>query len=67
MITATCGYHCGIRSNAEGTVRTEGHCGCEDCSCPQAGTYALPRFPSKTPMCGRWYSATGERPPWDQS
>jgi hypothetical protein len=67
-ITDFCGVHCGIRSNAEGTVRTEGHCDCELC---HAGTAPIVFTRSDlltvtpgTPMCGRWYERAGDCRPW---
>jgi hypothetical protein len=63
-----CGPHCGIRSNAEGTVVREGHCDCETC---HDGVYHLtgpvrlddPR-PHTMPMCQSWYEQAGKYRPW---
>ena len=58
MITGQCGHHCGIRSNAEGTTRIEGHCGCDECRCPQAGTVVtasqIGLVQRGVPMCDSW-------------
>lgn len=43
-MTGDCGHHCGIRHNAEGTVRIERHCNCAECLCPQAGQHMVRDF-----------------------
>lgn len=67
-ITSTCGSHCGIRPNAEGTFTNEGHCGCGECDCPQARAPGAPARPRGVPMCDRrrdWMSPDSTAtPPW---
>ena len=68
-ITSTCGHHCGIRGNAEGTVTREGHCDCPECHDGTA-PIILTRSDLLTvapvqPMCERWYTRAGDHRPWD--
>ena len=51
-ITDACGPHCGIRSNAEGTVTREGHCPC-CCQIPVVRVPSMLALPLRRPMCDR--------------
>lgn len=68
MITASCGHHCGIRSNAESTFTREGHCDCAECHdglAPLVITREdLTAELRGTPMCWRWYERAGDYRPW---
>jgi hypothetical protein len=67
-IDSTCGHHCGIRCNAEGTVTREGHCPCAECACPQASLVIRDNpLPDRLPMCERWYARAGDYRPWVKS
>jgi hypothetical protein len=61
MLTGNCRTHCGIID------QHEGHCGCPECSCPQAGHDhdGTPDYPPKVPMCGPPRYAGWHRPPRD--
>jgi hypothetical protein len=70
-ITGDCGPHCGLRFNAEGTVRIEGHCdctGCHDGAAPIIVTRGglLTSGPG-VPMCNRWYERAGGYRPWQRA
>lgn len=70
-ITEACGPHCGIRSNAEGTVTREGHCDClRPCHLTGYKDTELPGIPvrqdsGRIPMCERWYERSGGLVHWE--
>lgn len=64
-----CGPHCGIRSNAEGTLTREGHCDCGKPCHPEGIMREVPPdvvTGAGRPMCARWYERAGDRRPWDK-